>query len=229
MTMNFIRHFDTAEEARAFVDKYTVKLLRPIGRQKATLRLLEIPNAPAPQIVCKDFLDVPAWYRTTIGRFLIGHEYGAYARMQGMKGVPQIYGRPYSSMMLMEYLHPGDDLWKYEPGQIPPIAFAQLREILLQMHQRGVLHLDLGHDCHRRFGRETNLIWHEGKQQLYIMDLGGALYGIPLPCSVWAGLALHDYLVLTKIHDRFFPDMEYQAPPPLPKWALKLFTFFKKI
>ena len=222
-------HFDSTQEARRFVEKYTVRLFRDVAQDRATLRLLAFPDAPAPFVVCKDFFDVPTWYRVSIGRFLIAHEYGAYARLQGIEGVPQVFGRPHPAMMLMEYLSPGEDLWRYQRGELPPEVLTQLQRLVSAMHQRGVIHLDIGHDAHGRFGRETNLIWHEERRRLYIMDPAGALYGLPLPRAIREGLEGHDELGIKKIHDFFFPDLEYSAPAPLKPWALKLFTKLKKI
>ena len=227
--MNLPRRFSNHSEARVFADQHTVRLFRAPAANRATLRLLEFPGAAVGRVVCKDFFDTPDWYRHSIGRFLIAHEYGAYARMQGIKGIPEVYGRPYPDMMFMQYLDGSEDLWKYRPGQLPAVILEQMREILDAIHAKGVIHLDIGHDSRGDFGRETNFMWQEEERQVYLIDPAGALYGTPLPSKVRRALEAHDNLALVKIHDFFFPDLPWQPPEPLPPWGLKLFQKLRKI
>lgn len=221
--------FSSLKEARAFADQHTVRLFRAPAANRATLRLLEFPGEEIGRMVCKDFFDTPDWYRRSAGRFLIAHEYGAYARLQGITGIPAVYGRPHPEMMLMQFLDGSEDLWKYQPGQLPAVILEQMREILDAIHSKGVIHLDIGHDSRGDFGRETNFMWQEEQRQVYLIDPAGALYGVPLLPAVRRALEAHDNLALTKIHDYFFPDLTWQPPEPLPPWGLKLFRRLKKI
>ncbi|MDO5295618.1 MAG: hypothetical protein Q4F00_03100 [bacterium] len=222
-------NFSNLKEARDFADQHTLRLLRSPAPNRATLRLLCFPGQEPKHAVCKDFFDTPNWYRRSAGRFLIAHEYGAYARLQGIRGIPMVYGRPHPDMMLMQYLDHSEDLWKYRPGQLPELILEQMRGILDAIHAKGVIHLDIGHDSRSSFGRETNFMWQEEEQQVYLIDPAGALYGLPLPASVRCALEAHDNLALVKIHDFFFPNLEWQPPQPLPPWGEKLFTKLKKI
>ena len=69
----------------------------------------------------------------------------------------------------MDYLEGGRDLKSIEPGELPPEALDQLRNLISAIHARGVIHFDIGHDSNGDYGRETNLLWKNG--QLYIIDI----------------------------------------------------------
>lgn len=191
------------------------------------MRLLRLTSGQ--YAVCKDFFDAPAWYRCTVGRILITHECGAYAKLQGMPWIPQFYAHPYPAMMLIEYIDSGRDLCTYKQGELPPAMFQQMQDILQEMHQRQVIHLDIGHDAQGHFGRETNFIWNERLQRLYLIDPAGSVYKMPLPERLRHDLEAHDNLALTKIHDFFFPDMPWEHPQPLSALAYKVFSKLKKI
>ncbi|MBQ7568416.1 hypothetical protein IJT17_06385 [bacterium] len=226
--------FSNSQSARDFAEQHTARVLRPIKSDRATLRLLDLPDQPIRRVICKDFFDTPRWYRRSVGRFLISHECGAYRRLQGVPGIPAIYGRPHPDMMLMQYIEgaggqAAEDLWKYKPGELPPEVLTQMQDLLTAIHDRRVIHLDIGHDCRRNFERETNFMWDPSQQKVYLIDFAGAFYGMPIPGFIRRGFEAHDNLALVKIHDHFFPDMPYQAPEPLPNWAEKLFTKLKKI
>jgi len=202
----------------------TIRLLRPIRPDGATLRLVQWGDAGL--AVSKDFLDSPPLYRRTVGRFLIAREAAAYRRLSAVPGLPRLLAHPHPEVLVLEHI-PGTEVRQLGPGQLPAVALVQLRQTLDGMHRAGILHLDLGHDSNGDFGRDTNMIWSE-QGQLYLIDLAGALL-MPLPAPLFRVLARHDLLALTKLRRRFFGGTGPDAEEDLPPWAWRLFRALRKV
>ena len=117
------------------------------------------------------------------------------------------------------------DLKQVEPGKLPHSALDQLRSILDAVHARGVIHFDLGHDSNGDYGRETNMLWKDGR--LYIIDFAGSLYGLPRP--LFNILAVHDRMAVAKVMRRFFPDEpvdpQYLPTPAQERWLRRFRKF----
>lgn len=208
---------------RPMLEARTLRLLRPAEPPRASLRRIDWDGQPA---VSKDFFDSPAWYRRTLGRFLIGREAEAYRRLQGVPGIPRLLARPRPDVLVLEYV-PGTEVGGLPDGGLPPQALEQLRETLDGMHREGVLHLDLGHDSNGNLGRETNMIWSEWGR-LYVVDFAGAMFR-PLPRRIFEDLAAHDRLALTKLRRRFFEGGGPAGAEALPAWVGRLFRKLKKL
>jgi len=206
------------------IRNHTIRLLRPFRPDGATLRLVRWKDAGL--AVSKDFLDSPALYRRTVGRFLIAREVAAYRRLSGVPGLPRLLAHPHPEILVLEHI-PGTEVRRLGPGELPPEALTQLRQTLEGMHRAGILHLDLGHDSNGDFGRDTNMIWSE-HGQLYLVDLAGALL-MPLPAPLFRVLARHDRLALTKLRQRFFGGTGPEPDEVLPAWAWRLFRALRKV
>lgn len=202
----------------------TVRLLRPIDPARATLRLVRLPSGEPG--VTKDFLDAPPLYRRTVGQYLLSREREAYRRVQGVPGIPRLHACPRPDVLVMDYI-PGVEVGQMAPGELPLRALDQLRETLEGIHRAGVLHMDLGHDSHGDFGRDTNMIWSDSGR-LYVLDLAGALLA-RVPRSLFQVLARHDLLALTKLRRRFFGGGDPLPGEELPPWALRLFRSLGKL
>ena len=202
----------------------TVRLLRPVDPARATLRLVRLPCGE--RVVTKDFLDTSPLYRRTVGQFLLSREREAYRRVQGVPGIPRLRACPRPDVLVMDYI-PGVEVGRLSPGELPPRALDQLRETLEGMHRVGVLHMDLGHDSHGDFGRDTNMIWSDSGR-LYVLDLAGALLA-RVPRSLFEVLARHDRLALAKLRRRFFGGGDLMPGEELPPWAVRLFRFLGKL
>ncbi len=210
-----IRSF-SASQLKDYLNEHTVKLLRGVEPPRATLRQLGCG------LVSKDFLDCSFLYRHTLGNWLLRREYNIYRRLRGLPGIVQNVSMPSSSLLCMDYLEGGRDLKSIEPGELPPEALDQLRNLISAIHARGVIHFDIGHDSNGDYGRETNLLWKNG--QLYIIDFAGSLYGLPRP--VFDLLAVHDRLAIVKVIRKFFPlepiDSKDLPTPRQASWLRRL-------
>ncbi len=199
----------SASQAKEYLEKITVKLLRDIKPPCATLRLIRIDGDESKLAVSKDYYDCSSAYRHTIGRFLLSREYAAYKKLEGIPGIPKLLCRPNPYVLCIEFIK-GRDLRLIAQGNLPMQAIDQLQAILEAMHSRKVIHLDIGHDSNGDYGRETNLLWSEEEQKLSLIDFAGA-WLLPAPKSIFNLLAKHDRLAITKIKRKFFPEL---AIPP---------------
>lgn len=95
-------------------------------------------------LVIKDFSHCPWPVRFTAGRFFVGREAKALARLQGIEGVaPQSY-RLNELMLAYPFIEgtPLRNLKKTEQ-RLPRQFFLELEKMVAEMHRRGVVHLDL--------------------------------------------------------------------------------------
>lgn len=99
---------------------------------------------PGLDLVIKDFSHCPAPLRMTLGRLFVRRETKALERLQNIQGVASCHYRlgPYSLLYpfvegrsLKELAHSGEAL--------PRDFFSQLERLVVRMHQRGVVHLDM--------------------------------------------------------------------------------------
>lgn len=80
--------------------------------------------------------------RWTLGLWLIQKEWKIYSRLAGMKGIPQPIERIDRFAFSMELVL-GRPLLRGE--NLPPSFFSHLKQVLQEIHERGVVHLDLRH------------------------------------------------------------------------------------
>ncbi|MGM9998290.1 MAG: hypothetical protein ACI38Q_02660 [Candidatus Bruticola sp.] len=204
---------------KQYLDEHTVRLLRGVEPPRATLRQL------TGGLASKDFLDCDPLYRCTIGRWLLRREYKIYQRLAGLEGVVQHVSMPHPHLLCMDYLQGGRDLKAVAPGELPHSALEQLGLLIDQIHARGVIHFDIGHDSNGDYGRETNILWKDGR--IYIIDFAGAVCGLPKP--LFDLLAVHDRMAVVKVIRRFFPE-EKIDPHWLPSEAqAKMLRFLRKM
>ena len=92
--------------------------------------------------VLKDFQPCTPFVRKTWGRFLIRREYQALSRLRGIKGIP---GEPFvmdAYAIGYQYI-PGRTLRETPPNQINDRFFYHLEDLVKQMHERNMVHLDI--------------------------------------------------------------------------------------
>lgn len=214
---------------RAWLEEHTIKLLRAVHAPQTTLRLIDLRGTDIPglpeKIVSKDFYDTTPLYCRTLGSFLLQREARAYERLRGLCGIPRASLCQRAPVLLIQYI-PGVDLKDCDPSSLPVVALRQLERIIMQMHGRGVIHFDIGHDSVKDvwWGRDCNLLWSEAEKQLYIIDFAGSLI-VPWPRWLKKKLAKHDRLAINKVKNRFFPDSETIAsediPSPRAQWLYR--------
>jgi len=80
--------------------------------------------------------------RWTLGLWLIYKEWKIYSRLVGIKGVAQPIERIDRFAFAMEFI-PGRPILRGE--SLPPSFFHELERVLGDIHERGIVHMDLRH------------------------------------------------------------------------------------
>ena len=116
--------------------------------------------------VVKDYSTNKFVFRNTVGRFLVWREGKAYKKLKGLRGVPNIY-RVIDGLALVIEQIPGRDLKKVtREMQIPETFLGALKDLVHDLHGRGIAHCDLK--------KATNILM--GKDGLpYIIDWGASI------------------------------------------------------
>ena len=99
-------------------------------------------NMAGRSVMVKDVLGKNFFLRWTLGLWLIHKEWKIYSRLAGIKGVPQPIERVDRFAFAMEFI-PGKPILRGEP--LPPSFFHELERVLGNVHERGVVHMDLRH------------------------------------------------------------------------------------
>lgn len=148
--------------------------------------------------VVKDYNDQFFLFRLLVSRQLVRRELKAYQRLDGCPGTPRLLAQLDGCGLILEYI-PGKLLSKMDPQQLSPEVFDRLRELVEEMHRRGVVHRDIR--------RKNILITPAG--QPFLIDFNTALAREPgyRPINNWFFRLFReiDHQTLLKIKDSFFP------------------------
>ena len=92
--------------------------------------------------VFKDYSKRNILIRLFYGRYSLYREGRAYARLEGVSGVPRCFGLEGKDVLLLEHIN-GKPLSQFKRGSIPESVFIKLKKIISCMHDRGVANGDL--------------------------------------------------------------------------------------
>lgn len=96
------------------------------------------------RFVVKDFAPRGALVRATLARLIHGREVRAYRALSGHPAVPRFLGWIDPLAFAIEY-RPGRRMSRKLAGHVPADFLERLESALREMHERGVVHLDLRH------------------------------------------------------------------------------------
>jgi len=96
------------------------------------------------QVVVKDFAPRGALVRATIGRFITAHEAAAYRWVDGHPAVPRFLGFIDPLAFALEF-RPGRRVSRHLLDDAGPGFMDALAAAVEGLHERGLVHLDLGH------------------------------------------------------------------------------------
>ena len=151
--------------------------------------------------VVKDFRPNRFLYRNLVGRFLTWREKKAYRRLRGLAGVPTLYQEIGGLALVFEEIQ-GRSLENLEKEtQLPEEFFKKLRDLVTEVHGRGLAHCDLK--------RAPNVL--SGKDgRPYILDWSSAISErefrfFPLKI-IYRRFLLDDFNAITKLQLRHCPE-----------------------
>lgn len=120
-------------------ERKTATLRKPSSTRPA-LYLIQAGDTRA---VVKDFSLNGRAFRNLIGRFLVWREKKAYLRLKGLKGAPVFYGVVGGLALVIEEIR-GRSIEGFEEKEKLPLRFFEsLKELVEQVHRRGLCHCDL--------------------------------------------------------------------------------------
>jgi serine/threonine protein kinase len=124
---------------RKEIEKSSVCLSKGSALGKPDLSRVEVESRT---LMVKDVRRKNLFFRWTLGLWLIHKEWKIYSRLKGIQSVPQPLGRIDRFAFAMEFV-PGRSIQRGE--KLQPSFFSHLEQVLREIHQRGVVHLDLRH------------------------------------------------------------------------------------
>ncbi len=125
--------------SRSIVEENTVDYYRRAGGTRPDLRLVALESR---KVIVKDFKHSDFLFRVIVGPILIRREFGALRNLIGLSGIPQLAGTLDRYAMAMEHIS-GTSLENVQAGCLDNNFYTELREVIDNMHARGVAHCDL--------------------------------------------------------------------------------------
>lgn len=199
---------------RELLNGKVIKLIKDHPPFSPVLKLLEFNGQ---KVIWKDYSSRANWIKNTWGKWLINHECSILKRLTAVKGVPRLIQRLDNYGFLAEYLE-GEPLNKFKPATLPFEVFKSLNHLIQEIHNHGVVHLDLGQRRNILIGK---------KYQPYFVDFANALYfrtSAYVFRQLFNLLCLIDRNALLKFKHRLFPQLVTDRE----KWALKWFFFSRQ-
>ncbi|MFH1563402.1 MAG: hypothetical protein ABIF11_08320 [Nitrospirota bacterium] len=138
-------------------------------------------------VAVKDYHQKGFLFKLLFGRWLINREFEIYKKLQGIKGIPDVYKLLDKDAFILEYIE-GKDCSHFNKGSLSEEFFIKLKDLIDEIHSRGVVHCDLKKrtniimtplgqpflvDFAAGFaqGRKFNFIWNWFYRQFYEDDL----------------------------------------------------------
>jgi hypothetical protein len=140
---------------RAALRGRPVRVLRSGAAHKADLSLVQVDGET---LVLKDYRARRGFWRYVVGVIGTYMECRALKALDGVRGVPQFRGRPDRYSVVMTYL-PGDRASRKTSRAVGNVDFIRdFQRIVNEMHERGVIHLDLKHRSNLMVGEDGRAI-----------------------------------------------------------------------
>ncbi|MSR47079.1 MAG: hypothetical protein EXS13_08440 [Planctomycetes bacterium] len=171
------------------------RLLHPGSATKAAIVVVEGPEGPR---LMKDVSVMHPLVRAIYGRRVLRREERALTALDGMEGVPKLYGRIDGDALLMEFITAETLRRQFDKSRLTKACVA-LADRVASLHGRGVVHLDL---------RQKRNVLVDAEGGVVIIDFQSALV---LGHSGWRGLLLRllaplDRMAVLKHRARYVPE-----------------------
>jgi RIO-like serine/threonine protein kinase len=152
--------------------------------------------------IVKDYSYNGFWFRNIIGRFLIWREKKAYKRLEGLSGVPALFGSLGGIALIIEEIQ-GIDIGTMEARGTTPDKkfFRDFKKLIDIFHERGIAHCDLKRALNIIIGDDGNP---------YIIDWAASISKsefrfFPLNL-IYERFVLDDLNAITKIKLKYCPE-----------------------
>jgi len=185
------------------VDSFTLNSLEVLHRGRYANAVVFRYQDGKHDLVIKDFTHSPWMIRLTLGRLFIAREERNLDRLKGIRGIAPYACRLGKWTLAYPYIEGASLKELGKRGERLPVTFFhELEQLVAEMHQRGVVHLDL---------RNSGNVLCGADGHPYLIDFQSALRGSLLPhglhrllrCADLTGvykswLALSDTPLLTR-------------------------------
>jgi len=136
-----------------------------------------------------------AWPVRIMGALLVSWEAFVYSRLRGISGIPELILGPDKYTLVTSYM--GGENLKKTTKKPDSLYFERLAKLIEQMHQRGVLHLDLRN--RRNYGMDD-------KGLPYLVDFASCLF-IPWQGQLRDILGRIDWMGFLKVKAKLNPEL----------------------
>ena len=147
--------------------------------------------------VLKDYRRKNLFTRRFLAPRLVRREFELLRQLEGIRGIPRAYAILDRSALVLEYVE-GRTFSKFHAGELPDPVFHRLAALVGEIHDRGVVHLDLRQ-------KKNILVTSDGVP--YLIDFAGAVRRSGLARVVWERLVSVDEGALLKFKLRNFPHL----------------------
>lgn len=107
--------------------------------------------------IVKDFSLNSFWFRNIAGRFLVWREKKAYKKLEGLSGVPSLFGSIGGVALIIEEIQ-GTDLGNMDVSKkLDDKFFSDLKGLIDSFHDRGIAHCDLKRAPNIIIGNDGNI------------------------------------------------------------------------
>lgn len=196
MKLHTLPMFDSLKLSDIPIKKHIV--LRKSSNTRPTIWIIEENGVRA---IVKDFSANKFLFRNTVGRFVIWREKKAYRQLKNLKGVPALY-RVIDGIALVVEEISGRNLENLEKEiKLPNTFFDALKDLVDNIHRRGMAHCDLKRAPNTLLGRDG---------LPYIIDWGASIsekefrfYPLNL---IYRRFFLDDFMAIIKLKLRHVPE-----------------------
>jgi predicted Ser/Thr protein kinase len=150
---------------RSDIETHCVRVIHRGRGLQSSVYLVEKEGQRA---AVKDFSAVEnKAFRRFVAPFLISREAKTLQALKGTPGVPEYFGKVDRHAFAMEYIE-GTPVADFQEGELDPVVFPRVQEVIDEIHRRGVSHGDLK--------RRSNLLVTPDKK-VYLIDFAAATIG----------------------------------------------------